>query len=76
MGYLTVTLMGHFHVPKREITQCLFIFQPSLRARLSKTVLKNFGTAEFTSKLKNTVYTVSRRQILPRRRQTPENDRT
>jgi len=51
--------MGQFHVPKREMTVLVYFltqFQPSPRACLSKSVFKNFGTAEFTSQLKNTFY--------------------
>jgi len=48
-------LMGHFHVPKCEMTQCFVCF-PTQPAGVSVKKLKSFGTAEFTSELKNAFY--------------------
>jgi len=42
-------VLGHFHVPKREMTQCFELIN-----KCCQKVLKHSRTAEFTSELKNT----------------------
>jgi len=49
--------MGHFHVPKHKITHCfeqVVVGHKQIPLRACQKVLKNSGTAEFTSQLKNT----------------------